>query len=89
MTDTALLGAVHAEFATFLALVIFTLISLGLGVVANLVASRKAGFLQKYFLGNRSLGAFAVALTAAVMSLVVAAIAGVVETVGVPGSSTL
>ena len=47
---------------------IFTLISLGLGVVANLVASRKAGFLQKYFLGNRSLGAFAVALTAAVMS---------------------
>ena len=50
------------------ALVIFTLVSLGLGVVANLVASRKAGFLQKYFLGNRSLGAFAVALTAAVMS---------------------
>ena len=36
--------------------------------MANLVASRKAGFLQKYFLGNRSLGAFAVALTAAVMS---------------------
>ena len=30
--------------------------------------SRKAEFLEKYFLGNRSLGAFAVALTAAVMS---------------------
>ncbi len=61
-------GAIHAHPATLLALVIFTLVSLGLGVVANLVASRKAGFLQKYFLGNRSLGAFAVALTAAVMS---------------------
>src|SRR4051812_30224456 len=61
-------GAVHAQPATLIALVIFTLVSLGLGVVANLVASRKAGFLQKYFLGNRSLGAFAVALTAAVMS---------------------
>jgi SSS family solute:Na+ symporter/sodium/pantothenate symporter len=61
-------GAIHAQPATLAALVLFTLISLGLGVVANLVASRKAGFLQKYFLGNRSLGAFAVALTAAVMS---------------------
>ena len=60
--------AVRAQPATLLALVIFTLISLGIGVVANLVASRKAGFLQKYFLGNRSLGAFAVALTAAVLS---------------------
>jgi sodium/pantothenate symporter len=60
--------AVHAHPATLVALAIFTLVSLGLGVVANLVASRKAGFLQKYFLGNRSLGALAVALTAAVMS---------------------
>jgi sodium/pantothenate symporter len=58
----------RAQPATLVALVLFTLISLGLGVVANMVASRKAGFLQKYFLGNRSLGAFAVALTAAVMS---------------------
>src|SRR3954470_8578646 len=61
-------GGVQAHPATLVALVLFTLVSLGLGVVANLVASRKAGFLQKYFLGNRSLGAFAVALTAAVMS---------------------
>ena len=60
--------AVQAHPATFVALVLFTLVSLGLGVVANLVASKKAGFLKKYFLGNRSLGAFAVALTAAVMS---------------------
>ncbi|MDX2035141.1 MAG: sodium/solute symporter [Isosphaeraceae bacterium] len=59
---------VQAQPATFVALLLFTLVSLGLGVVANLVASRKAGFLRKYFLGNRTLGAFAVALTAAVMS---------------------
>lgn len=59
--------AIHAELPTLMALVLFTLISLGLGVVANF-AQRKGSFLQKYFLGNRSLGAFAVALTAAVMS---------------------
>ncbi|MEO6809344.1 MAG: sodium transporter [Isosphaeraceae bacterium] len=51
-----------------MALLLFTLVSLGLGVVANLMTRGKAGFLRKYFLGNRSLGAFAVALTAAVMS---------------------
>jgi SSS family solute:Na+ symporter/sodium/pantothenate symporter len=61
-------AAPHAHPATTLALVLFTLISLGLGVVANMVAASKANFLRKYFLGNRSLGAFAVALTAAVMS---------------------
>ena len=60
--------AVHAHPATLVALVLFTLVSLVLGIVATLVASRKAGFLQKYFLGNRSLGPLAVALTAAVMS---------------------
>jgi SSS family solute:Na+ symporter/sodium/pantothenate symporter len=59
---------VHAHPATLVALVLFTLVSLGLGVLANMVASRRLGFLRKYFLGNRSLGAFAVALTAAVMS---------------------
>jgi len=57
----------HAEPPTLIALVLFTLISLGLGVVANL-AQRKGNFLEKYFLGGRSLGAFSVALTAAVMS---------------------
>ena len=50
------------------ALLIFTLVSLGLGVVANRVTSAKSNFLRKYFLGNRSMGAVAVALTAAVMS---------------------
>src|SRR3954466_5597332 len=59
--------SIHAELPTLVALVLFTLISLGLGVVANL-AQRKGSFLEKYFLGNRSLGAFAVALTASVMS---------------------
>src|SRR3954454_21955331 len=59
--------AIHAQPPTLIALVLFTLISLGLGVVANM-AARKGNFLEKYFLGNRSLGAFAVALTAAVMS---------------------
>lgn len=57
-----------ADAAPLLALVLFTLISLGLGVVAKLATSRQLGFMRKYFLGNRSLGAFAVALTAAVMS---------------------
>jgi sodium/pantothenate symporter len=60
-------AAIHAQPPTLIALVLFTLISLGLGVVANF-AQRKGTFLEKYFLGNRSLGAFAVALTAAVMS---------------------
>ncbi len=59
--------ALHAQPPTLIALVIFTLVSLGIGVVANLV-QKKGSFLEKYFLGNRSLGAFAVALTAAVMS---------------------
>src|SRR4051794_11849472 len=57
----------HAQPPTMVALILFTLGSLGLGVVANL-AQRKGTFLEKYFLGGRSLGAFAVALTAAVMS---------------------
>ena len=55
-------------YAPLAALVLFTLASLGLGVVAKVAASRKFGFMRKYFLGNRSLGAFSVALTAAVMS---------------------
>ena len=64
MIDDPLRG----HWGPVLALALFTLVSLGLGVVANQVASRKSGFLRKYFLGNRSMGAVAVALTAAVMS---------------------
>ena len=59
--------ALHAQPPTLIALVLFTIASLGIGVVANMV-QKKGSFLEKYFLGNRSLGAFAVALTAAVMS---------------------
>lgn len=56
------------QWPTLLALIAFTLISLGIGVVANLVGRKDTGFLRKYFLGNRSMGAITVALTAAVMS---------------------
>jgi sodium/pantothenate symporter len=59
---------VGSEPKALVALVVFTIASLGLGVAANRFVGREAGFLKKYFLGNRSLGAFAVALTAAVMS---------------------
>lgn len=61
-------SSIQKQWPTLLALVLFTLVSLGIGVVANLVGRRQAGFLQKYFLGNRSMGAITVALTAAVMS---------------------
>ncbi len=64
MSDDPLKG----HWGPFLALLLFTLASLGLGVLANRVTAKKAGFLEKYFLGNRSMGAIAVALTAAVMS---------------------
>ncbi len=63
-----LAAEVGSEPKALVALVVFTIASLGLGVVANRFVGREAGFLKKYFLGNRSLGAFAVALTAAVMS---------------------
>lgn len=57
-----------SSYAPLVALVLFTIVSLCLGVVAKFFTSDRLGFLRKYFLGNRSLGAFAVALTAAVMS---------------------
>ena len=60
--------SLNGHWAPVLALALFTLVSLGLGVVANRVATSKQGFLERYFLGNRSMGAIAVALTAAVMS---------------------
>ena len=52
--------------APLLALALFTAVSLGLGVVARW--AERGAFLRRYFLGNRSLGPFSVALTAAVMS---------------------
>lgn len=62
------LASLQRQWPTLLALIAFTLISLGLGVVADMAASKKTGFLRKYFLGNRSMGAVGVALTAAIMS---------------------
>ncbi|ADV61947.1 SSS sodium solute transporter superfamily [Isosphaera pallida ATCC 43644] len=67
---TITLAAVNGpEFhpAALLALILFTVASLGLGAAANVV-SRKGLFLRNYYLGNRSLGPLAIALTAAVMS---------------------
>lgn len=52
--------------APLVALVLFTLVSLGLGFVARW--AERGAFLRRYFLGNRSLGPLSVALTAAVMS---------------------
>lgn len=60
--------ALRAHPTTLVALVLFTLASLGLGALANWASRRQSGFLKSYFLGNRSMGAIAVALTAAVMS---------------------
>ncbi|MFO0953975.1 MAG: sodium transporter [Isosphaeraceae bacterium] len=60
-------NGIQAQPPTLIALLLFTLASLGLGVLANM-AQRKGSFVEKYFLGGRSLGALAVALTAAVMS---------------------
>ncbi len=62
------LESLQRQFPTLLALVLFTLISLGIGVVANYAGRSRSGFLKKYFLGNREMGPLTVALTAAVMS---------------------
>lgn len=62
------LATLQRQFPTLLALILFTLISLGIGVVANLAGRSRSGFLKKYFLGNREMGPLTVALTAAVMS---------------------
>ena len=50
-----------------LALVIFTLASMWIGWLAN-KATRDGAFMQGFFLGNRGLGAWALALTATVQS---------------------
>ena len=67
MDDAPLAPPVHAHPSTLIALALFTMISLGIGWLANPKAG-KGMFLRKYFLGDRGLGPFAVALTAAVMS---------------------
>lgn len=57
----------QAGVGTLLALLIFILGSLWIGVLANR-AMQSGGFLQGFFLGNRGLGAWALALTATVQS---------------------
>ena len=56
-----------AGFGTMVALVVFLVASVWLGTLAQR-AIREGSFLQGYFLGNRGLGAWALALTATVQS---------------------
>jgi sodium/pantothenate symporter len=56
-----------AELAPLLALVLLMAVSMVIGVTANR-AAEKGGFLKGYFLGNRGLGSWSMALTATVMS---------------------
>src|SRR5262245_5665870 len=53
--------------ATLICLLIFIAASVWLGTLANRIV-KKSSFLQGYFLGNRGLGAWALALTATVQS---------------------
>lgn len=58
---------VSPGYGTLAALVVFILASLWLGAMANNVVKRSS-FIKGYFLGNRGLGAWALALTATVQS---------------------
>lgn len=64
MSDTVVPTGGYSVFA---ALVVFMGASIGLGIYAQRRIDRSA-FLQGYFLGNRALGAWALALTATVQS---------------------
>lgn len=55
------------SLAPLMALVILMAVSMWIGIVANR-ASEAGGFLKGYFLGNRDLGSWSMALTATVMS---------------------
>ncbi len=56
-----------SEYGVLAAMIVFVLASLWLGALAQR-ALREGSFLQGYFLGNRGLGAWTVALTATVQS---------------------
>ncbi len=64
MTETT---ATSAGMGTLVALLVFIAASVWLGTVAQRVVE-KGSFLKGYFLGNRGLGAWALALTATVQS---------------------
>ncbi|RPI90012.1 MAG: sodium:solute symporter [Planctomycetaceae bacterium] len=56
-----------ADFGTLAALVVFIVASMWIGWLAN-KAMQKSSFMKGFFLGNRGLGAWALALTATVQS---------------------
>ncbi len=60
-----------SSYAPLLALVALMVVSLAIGIASNRVNAKSGdggGFLSRYFLGNRSLGVWSLALTATVMS---------------------
>jgi Na+/pantothenate symporter len=63
----SVLAATQPAWGTLIALVIFILASMWIGVLANR-AMREGSFLKGFFLGNRGLGSWALALTATVQS---------------------
>jgi sodium/pantothenate symporter len=62
-----MLAATAPAWGTLTALVVFILASMWIGVLANR-ATREGSFLKGFFLGNRGLGSWALALTATVQS---------------------
>src|SRR5580692_9983853 len=62
-----MLIAAQPAWGTLTALVLFILASMWIGVLANR-ATREGSFMKGFFLGNRGLGAWALALTATVQS---------------------
>jgi SSS family solute:Na+ symporter/sodium/pantothenate symporter len=62
-----MLIAAQAAWGTLTALVLFILASMWIGVLANR-ATREGSFMKGFFLGNRGLGSWALALTATVQS---------------------
>src|SRR5690349_15879222 len=57
----------NVGYGTLAALVLFILASMWIGMLAN-KAMQAGGFMKGFFLGNRGLGAWALALTATVQS---------------------
>lgn len=60
-------GKPNVGFGTLAALILFIVASMWIGMLAN-KAMQSAGFMKGFFLGNRGLGAWALALTATVQS---------------------
>jgi sodium/pantothenate symporter len=62
-----MLAVAHPAWGTLIALGLFIVASMWIGVLANR-ATREGSFLKGFFLGNRGLGSWALALTATVQS---------------------